>query len=125
MDEDCQDYVIDDAPQLYEKVALAIALNVWQDKVSGEVVQALKGRTVHEIPVLDRLKSMRGSEQTLLTLLFAKMITFKEFEEKVSTLLAGADYEEIFMQCVKELFNLKTLVVSSCQITRSCTLVQV
>jgi hypothetical protein len=107
LDQDVKDHVIDDAPELYQKVFLPIALSVWQDKVSGEVVQALKGRVVHGIPIIERLKSQKGSEQVILTMLFAKVITFKEFEEKISNLLSDTDHDELFINCAKEVFMTK------------------
>jgi hypothetical protein len=94
--------------------------------VSGEVVQALKGRVVHDIPIIERLKSQKGSEQVILTLLFAKAITFKEFEEKMSNLLSDTDHDELFITCAKEVFMTKgnVLVSSFCFVVDDDTVIK-
>lgn len=99
--------VTENTPELHVKVSAEIAAKVWQDKISGDVVQTLRGQTVYNVPMLERLKKMRGLELTLVALLFAKLIPLKEFEEKMTPQLEEADYGDIFLSCVRELYHTK------------------
>ena len=106
-------------PELHVKVPVEIACKVWQDKISGDVVQTLRGHTVYDIPMLERLKKMRGLELTLVALLFAKLITYKEFEEKMEPLLEEADYGDIFLAAVRELHQTKGIALV-CSFMKLC-----
>lgn len=105
LNENVLEITTESSPELYEKVPVDLILKVWQDKVSGDVVQSLRGHTQFNVPMLDRLKSMKRIEISSIALLFSKLITFKEFEERIQATLGEEEYCDIFLSCAKELHN--------------------
>lgn len=107
------EFSTESVPDLHVKVPVEICAKVWQDKISGDVVQTLRGQTVYNIPMLERLKKMRGLELTYVALLFSKLMPLQDFEAKMDFLLQESDYGDIFLSAVRELYQTKGVVVVS------------
>lgn len=96
-----------------------MAAAVWRDKITGEVIQALKNKNSSGKPLMERLKEQKESEVVYLALYFARMMTLDELVVKLHKILPTAEYFDSFVEVIA---GIKAMLVSFSMFALGCVL---
>lgn len=101
--EDVKEFSNDNIHGLYERIPIGLAAAVWSDKITGDVIQALKNQKSTGKPLMERLKEQKESELVYLTLYYARLMTLEELTSKLKKILPTAEYFDAFMEVIVDI----------------------